>query len=135
MRSYPPSSYPAPQYPPQARVQVRWWTLPSSSISSSKTANTPFNSDRLPTAFSKVRAPRYVRNRLLDEALHLACIRHIRCNRQRATAAQLYFLGGLVQVLLISSGEYDGAAFSREKSCNRFTDAPACPSDKNGFLL
>jgi hypothetical protein len=43
----------------------------------------------------------YVRNRLLDEALHLACIRHIRCHRQCATAAQVYFLGGLVQVLLM----------------------------------
>src|SRR5258708_15561477 len=50
-----------PQHTPQAKVQVRWWTLPSSSISSSKTANTPFDSDRLPTAFSTVRAPRYVR--------------------------------------------------------------------------
>lgn len=43
----------------------------------------------------------YVRNRLLDEALHLVCIRHIRCHRQCATAAQVYFLGGLVQVLLM----------------------------------
>jgi hypothetical protein len=74
-------------------------------------------------------------DRVLCQALDLAGTREIRCQGQGLAAALAYLKSGLLEFLLMASGEHHAAALGGESGGNGFPDALARPGDQHSFLF